>query len=121
MKKNYTNYSSYANAGQKVIKEDKAVAAAVEEETVDQEPVEEIEETPVVEQEEEKSVIGIVSDCKKLRVRADATTESAVICEIEESSIVVINMEESTDEFYKVHTEAGAEGYCMRKFVTITS
>ena len=121
MKKHYTNYSSYANAGQKVINEDKAVLTPVEEETVDQEPIEEIEETPVEEQEEEKSVIGIVSDCKRLRVRADATTESAVICEIEESYIVVIDMTESTDEFYKIHTEAGAEGYCMRKFIEITS
>ena len=121
MKNRRTNYTQFHNQVEE--KTEKIVNEAVEE-TVDQEPTEEtveeaVEQEPAV--EEEKSVIGIVTGCKRLRVRADATTDAIVITEIDEDSVVVIDMDNSTDDFYKVHTETGAEGWCMRKFIEITS
>ena len=65
--------------------------------------------------------MGIVSDCKKLRVRNYPELEANVICEIEVGSKVVIDENKSTEEFYKVCTETGIDGYCMKKFIKVES
>ena len=65
--------------------------------------------------------MGIVSDCKKLRVRNYPELEANVICEIEVGSKVVIDENNSTEEFYKVCTETGIDGYCMKKFIKVES
>ena len=67
------------------------------------------------------SITGIVSDCKKLRVRNAPGLDSDVICEIEAGSIVEIDEVNSTEEFYKVCTETGIDGYCMKKFIKVES
>lgn len=65
------------------------------------------------------TITGIVSDCKKLRVRNAPGLDSDVICEIEAGSIVEIDEVNSTEEFYKVCTETGIDGYCMKKFIKV--
>lgn len=82
-----------------------------------------LELTDVTEEIEESinSITGIVSDCKKLRVRNAPELDSDVICEIEAGSIVEIDEVNSTEEFYKVCTEAGIDGYCMKKFIKVES
>ena len=67
------------------------------------------------------SITGIVSDCKKLRVRNAPRLDSDVICEIEAGSIVEIDEVNFTEEFYKVCTETGIDGYCMKKFIKVES
>ena len=62
-------------------------------------------------------VIGIVVDCSKLNVRRNPNQNSEVVCEIDAGSEVTICEEESTIEFYKVYTAAGAEGFCMKKYI----
>lgn len=71
------------------------------------------------EPEQEKSIIGIVTDCLKLRVRKQPNTAAEVLCEIDALSEVQIDEKESTEEFYKVCTEAGIEGFCMKKFIAV--
>lgn len=83
------------------------------EETVE-ETVEEVVEEPVKE-----DVIGVVAGCSKLRVREAASANAKVLCEISENSEVIVNEEESTKDFYKVCTEAGVEGFCMKKYITV--
>ena len=82
-----------------------------------------LELTDVTEEIEESinSITGIVSDCKKLRVRNAPGLDSDVICEIEAGSIVEIDEINSTEEFYKVCTETGIDGYCMKKFIKVES
>lgn len=75
--------------------------------------VETVEETPVVEKH------GVVVDCFRLNVRSAPSIDAEVVCEIDCSSDMIVYEEESTEEFYKVCTAAGIEGYCMKKFVTI--
>lgn len=72
-----------------------------------------------LEPEQEKSIIGTVTDCLKLRVRKQPNTTAEVLCEIEALSEVQIDEKESTEEFYKVCTEAGIEGFCMKKFIAV--
>lgn len=112
-KHNKVNYSKFAND----VKEDVIEKTSIDQvEEVTEESVEEVIEETV---EEVVSPVGIVSGCLKLRVRENPSPNAKVICEIKENSAVIINEKESTHEFYKVTTEAGADGYCMKKFITI--
>lgn len=63
--------------------------------------------------------IGIVINCVKLNVRKNADKDSEVLCVIEKDAEVIIDLENSTDEFYKVCTSSGVEGYCMIKYIEI--
>lgn len=79
--------------------------------------VAEVVETPVEEVKVEK--IGVVENCTMLNVRKDPDTEADVVCVLTAQSEVTVNDEESTPDFYKVCTAAGAEGFCMKKFIRI--
>lgn len=121
--KNYHNYQNYQKKNETNV-EEKVEPAVVETEVV--ESVEEVkdvvvEETVVEEPkaEESKTINGVVVDCPRLRVRAAANKKAEVLCEINVGSQVVIDEKNSTDEFYKVCTEAGVEGYCMKQFIAV--
>lgn len=121
MSKKYTNYSRMA-------KEDTPEIAVesvtndfdfdeVEEETIagdDEEIVSESEPARV-------TITGTVSGCEKLNVRKVPFASGEVVCVIAKGSIVVIDETESTDEWYKVCAENGAEGFCMKKFINVES
>ena len=79
-------------------------------------------EEPVVEEvveTVEPAKSGVVVDCLKLNVREAPNAYADVVCVIDASTNLAIYEDESTDEFYKVCTESGAEGYCMKKFIKI--
>lgn len=63
--------------------------------------------------------LGIVTDCRLLNVRKEANADSPIICVIPALSELMIDVDESTSDFYKVCTAAGVEGYCVRKYVAI--
>lgn len=69
--------------------------------------------------ESEGIKIGFVSNCKKLNLREKPTVEAPVVCELVCQTELMIDENESTEEFYKVFTAAGIEGFCMKKFITI--
>ncbi|MDD2285623.1 MAG: SH3 domain-containing protein [Paludibacter sp.] len=73
----------------------------------------------VVNDKSEEINIGIVTGCKKLNIREKPTVEAPVVCEIVCRTELMIDEKESTEEFYKVCTAAGIEGFCMRKFIAI--
>lgn len=66
-----------------------------------------------------KNKIGTVDGCVRLNVREEPSIEAEVVTIIKKGEAVEIFEEESTEEFYKVCAATGAEGFCMRKFVTI--
>lgn len=121
-----TNYSKFANQQpEEVVEVTEEVTEIVEEENVvDVEPAEaavEVEE--IIEEEftvDAEPVIGVVIESvSKLNVRKSPNANAPVVCTIKPSSKVVIDEEESTLEFYKVCTEAGVEGFCMKKFIVV--
>lgn len=118
---NYTNYSKPQAAPAPVVEE--PVAPVVEEVTpapvVDEEPVVTPDPEPTPDPEIPTAVIGVVTGCKHLNVREAANTAANVVCVITEGAEVEIIEEESTADFYAVCTGAGAEGFCMKKFITI--
>ena len=78
-----------------------------------------VEEEPEVVVPE--TVTGIVSGCNRLNVRVAPVANATVICAIDQGSEVSIAEGYSTDEFYKVYTASGVEGYCMKKYIKITT
>lgn len=76
----------------------------------------------IIEDEEQATdniVIGIVNDCVKLNVREEPNKESAIVCELALQTEVMVDQNESTEDFYKVCTTAGIEGFCMKQFIAI--
>ena len=71
----------------------------------------------VEEKVEQISMIGTVINCTRLNIRQEPSKESDIVCEIPVYSEVTIYEDESTTDFYKVCTAAGAEGFCMRGFI----
>lgn len=64
------------------------------------------------------SETGTVIGCEKLRVRPTPDTDQEEISLIDNGSIVKISLEDSTEEFYKIKTDDGIEGYCMKSFIS---
>lgn len=115
---NYTNYSKpqVTPAVEPEIAVEETVAAT---ETPVIEPV--VEE-PVVAPEtpaEPDPVYGVVSECPKLRVRKEPNTDAEVLCELPLATEVLVDESNSTEDFYKIVTGAGVEGYCMKKFINL--
>lgn len=67
----------------------------------------------------ELTVVGTVVDCKMLRVRKEPSLEAEELCTIPVGAIVVIDESASTDDFYQIYTEAGVEGFCMKKYIDV--
>lgn len=94
----------------------RATASIVEEAVV--EPVDQ----PVEEAPEKETKVGIVANCEKLNLRRSPLKDSDganIITELIPGVAVAIDEDESTPNFYKVTTEAGLEGYCMRQFIEV--
>lgn len=63
-------------------------------------------------------VIGHIT-CNKLYVRSEANKESASLGIIDSTIDLAIDESNSTEDFYKVTTSNGIEGYCIKDFVKI--
>lgn len=125
--KNYSKFSQKKeNVNlEEIFPETEAVEADAEQEPI-MDPVVEAETEQAQEiveesQEVEEAVptVGFVDNCECLRVRKESNVDSEELCIINKLSEVVIDLDNSTDYFYKVTTSEGVEGYCMKKFITI--
>lgn len=63
--------------------------------------------------------VGVVSNCRNLRVRKTPNKNSEVITYVSEGTKVEIDDTKTSDEFYKIRTSDDVVGYCMRNFITI--
>ena len=66
-----------------------------------------------------ETVTGVVVNCAKLNVRANPSTDADVVCVLNAASEIEVNVAESNDEWVKVCTATGIDGYCMRKFIDV--
>lgn len=121
MSNTYYAYERENNSLKDVTEE---IKKEIEEVNETEDPVEleeEIEETEDVEEtEEDNTVVGTVSGCSNLNIRAKADINSEKVCVVPEKAVLLIDIDESTEEWYKVYTEAGMEGFCMKKYVTVS-
>lgn len=76
--------------------------------------------TTVVEDTKEPvTVVGMIVNCDRLRLRKTPCVKDNVIGELDSGDVLVIDMDASIGEFYKVTTSTGISGFCMKKFVKI--
>lgn len=63
---------------------------------------------------------GTVVKCNKVNIRkTPETVNGNVISTAIEKSRVRVYPEESTNDFYKICTASGIEGYCMKTYIAI--
>jgi uncharacterized protein YgiM (DUF1202 family) len=62
---------------------------------------------------------GVVVACQKLNVREHPDKNANVVSVLDEGSVVEVSIEESVSGFYKVCTEIGIEGYCMKSYIEL--
>lgn len=67
----------------------------------------------------ETFVNGVVTDCLRLNVRREPNLDSEVLAVIDLLSEVVVDVSASTNEFYKITTVAGIEGFCLKKHIAL--
>ena len=88
------------------------------EETINEveESTNEIEETK---EEVTEEVIGKIIEFEKLYIRKEANKYSEPVGIVTDKDYLSIDIIHSTDDFYKVITSNGLEGYCVKEFVKI--
>lgn len=62
--------------------------------------------------------IGIVT-CSRLNIYSEPNFESEIVCKAYQSTEAVVDLSNSTEDFYKVYTAIGAEGFCQKDFMSI--
>ena len=131
--KHYTQYSKFSGEEPMLVNNPELEVEEENKEKVE-EPIEgqivipEVEPEPVfiasvsdpepsVEPENQK--FGKVSNCKKLNIRKLPSRDAEIVSELIEGSEVMIDEKESTALFYKICTEHGIDGYCMKDYITV--
>lgn len=89
---------------------------SVEEDT---ETKEEHETSDLNDNIENNEVIGKISGYDKLYVRKEANVDSEPVGIVTKDDDLSIDIIHSTDDFYKVYTSNGLEGYCVKNFVKV--
>ena len=68
---------------------------------------------------ENTEFLGVVTECAKLNVRKEPSMDADVVTVLLIGSEVMVDKALSTEEFYKITTETGVEGYCKKDFIII--
>lgn len=82
-------------------------------ESVEPEVVEEVAEP------EKPALFGSVVLCEKLNIRKTPSINGEIVQTIACGTNVVIDEDNSTNDFYKICTAAGVEGFCVKKYIAI--
>ena len=93
-------------------KETEETTKEVTEEVTDQEVI-----VPSIDNNvENNEIIGKVSGFENLYVRKEASKDSEPVGIVTDKDDISIDVARSTDDFYKVITSNGLEGYCVKEF-----
>lgn len=117
------DYTQYSKENQNEVTELNEVNEELESEVVEptEDPVAEVEmeEDKGVQQpvETETYDLGVVTGCTKLRIRSEPRFGTNVICEIDQGTRVMIDRSRSTFDYYKIYTESGIEGFCLKTYI----
>lgn len=119
-KRNYRDMYKQANEPTPEVAEIvEDVTEEIVEETVDYSPeVEEVIEE-IVEEEVVTTAMGVVAGCSKLNVRKNPNPVAQPLCVIAEGTEVMVDFSESTNDWYKVYTKEGVEGFCMKSYISV--
>ena len=117
--KDYTKFSNSQEHAEEIQNGFNKTEEGVVEEVVEQpNAIEEVVKQPAA-IEPVAPKIGFVIDCAKLNVRSEPYIDSDIVCVIPGSTEVEVDEENSTDDFYKICTYSGVEGFCMKKYILL--
>lgn len=123
--KNYSKFSEHFNKNENNIietieeKNAEVLEEVINEAVVNTEENTNLQEEDSVEVNTNETLNGVVSGCERLNMRKEANKGSDVITILVKNEKVTINTAESTEDFYKICTASGDEGYCMKTYITI--
>lgn len=60
-----------------------------------------------------------IANCLRLHIHSEPNTDSEIVCKVRYLTELYIDVDESTEDFYKVCTAIGAEGFCQKELVII--
>lgn len=127
---NYNNYRQMNNNRDRSpvakVEENHEVLEVNNEETVEvatvdvvEEPaVEVVEELPVIEGDGNAPLVGTTTT--KLNIRSTPEVADNIVTVVNEGTVVMIDYPVADGDWFKIYTEAGVEGYCMKKFVKVS-
>lgn len=81
------------------------------------EPQDEVLEQSV--EESNNIILGTVVSPSGLNIREEPSRNGKVLSVVKDNSTVMIDLDGSENKWYKVCTESGIEGFCMKEYVTI--
>ena len=70
--------------------------------------------------DEPRIVPGVVTDCICLNVRKQPDIHADVAVVIDALTNVCVDLNTSTEDFYRVTTSDGVGGYCMKKYISLS-
>lgn len=121
--KDYTRYSNREQRTEtKLMEEVETQVANTEFEVPTTEPeVEQLAMDEVVADSavEDVTQVGVVVGCSKLNIRKEPSIKAEVIGQIPLNSKIVVYSDEVYQDFYRICTYSGVEGYCMKKFINL--
>lgn len=121
MSKHKHNYTQYSNKPKQAVSEVKMDSVLETAEDVVTKPLGVAKPELVVETVETKTlpttIEGVVTGCAKLNVRAEANLFANIVCVLDASSEIEIDVDKSNNDWFYVCTATGVEGYCLRKYV----
>ena len=62
---------------------------------------------------------GVVVNCLHLKVYESPDQEDKIVTVITALTEVMVDMDASTDDFYKICVVAGIQGYCRKKYIAL--
>lgn len=61
---------------------------------------------------------GVVN-CLRLHIHSEPNLNSEVVCKVRYLTEVEVDMAQSTEDFYKIYTAIGAEGFCEKYLINL--
>lgn len=66
-----------------------------------------------------KTTTGVVTECVRLNIRKTPAPDGEIVAVVDLLTDVVVDLENSTDDFYKISTATGVDGFCMKKYIAL--
>lgn len=74
---------------------------------------------PVVEANKSEPLVGTTTTTLNIRSNPFVAADN-IVTVVNEGTVVMIDNPDEDGDWFKVYTEAGVEGYCMKKFVKVS-
>lgn len=64
-------------------------------------------------------VLAVIDNCEEACVYEEPSSDSDILGMLKQGSEVIVDLNDSTDDFYMLYTKYGLGGFCLKEFVSI--